>query len=209
MNPDLFDLNLIPALPAPNIIPHTLALMDINIHGHWPRLLGPPEGRGRPPAERKRFCSFIVSNGAPPIRRQFFNMLHVRKPVDSWGAFQNTMQGRRPSADQGTPEYFDFLGDYRFMIAFENTAVDYYLTEKLINAYAAGCIPIYWGCPQVAEMLNPKAFLWLKSPNPTVDDMARLIEQILELDNDPEAMARIQAEPLFLTNPTTQQQKIS
>jgi hypothetical protein len=34
------------------------------------------------------------------------------------------------------------------MVCFENTCQSLYLTEKLANAYAAGCVPIYWGAPE-------------------------------------------------------------
>jgi hypothetical protein len=39
----------------------------------------------------------------------------------------------------------DLLTRYRFTICFENTAFPYYCTEKLWQAIAAGCLPIYYG----------------------------------------------------------------
>jgi hypothetical protein len=29
--------------------------------------------------------------------------------------------------------------------------MDYYFSEKLIDAISVGCIPIYWGCPSIDQ----------------------------------------------------------
>ena len=55
-----------------------------------------------------------------------------------------------------------------------------YTTEKLIESFAAGGIPIYWGDPDVAKYFNPKAFVNLMD-YPTVEDG---IEFVKVLDND-------------------------
>lgn len=38
-----------------------------------------------------------------------------------------------------------WLKNYKFNICFENGSSPGYITEKLFQAYAGGCIPIYWG----------------------------------------------------------------
>lgn len=45
----------------------------------------------------------------------------------------------------------DGLRSYMFSIVIENTKKDYYFTEKIIDCFATGTIPIYWGCPAVSE----------------------------------------------------------
>merc|ERR1712014_409495 len=44
-----------------------------------------------------------------------------------------------------------FLRGYRFNVAFENASHPGYCTEKLLHAFAAGCVPIYWGDPRVSR----------------------------------------------------------
>ena len=51
------------------------------------------------------------------------------------------------------------LSRYRFAICFENTVFPGYLTEKLFDCLLAGCIPIYWGDPAVAELIPPACFV--------------------------------------------------
>jgi len=46
------------------------------------------------------------------------------------------------------------LKDYRYSITIENTKEDYYFTEKLIDCFMTGTIPIYYGCPSIGEIFN-------------------------------------------------------
>lgn len=39
------------------------------------------------------------------------------------------------------------LKDYKFSITIENCKQDYYFTEKLMDCFVTGTVPIYWGCP--------------------------------------------------------------
>lgn len=51
------------------------------------------------------------------------------------------------------------LADYRFSIVIENTKKDYYFTEKLIDCFATGTIPIYWGCPSIGNFFKNEGIL--------------------------------------------------
>lgn len=46
------------------------------------------------------------------------------------------------------------LGDYKFSIVVENCKKDYYFTEKLIDCFITGTIPIYWGCPSINDFFD-------------------------------------------------------
>lgn len=48
----------------------------------------------------------------------------------------------------------DALKDYAFTIVIENSKTDYYFTEKLIDAFMTGTVPIYWGCPSIGNFFN-------------------------------------------------------
>lgn len=47
-----------------------------------------------------------------------------------------------------------YLTDYRFSIIFENYTDDMYFTEKLLNCFATGTIPIYMGARNIEEKFN-------------------------------------------------------
>ena len=51
------------------------------------------------------------------------------------------------------------LKDYRFSVVIENCKRDYWFTEKLIDCFMTGTIPIYWGCPSIGEFFNTDGML--------------------------------------------------
>ncbi len=53
---------------------------------------------------------------------------------------------------------WDALADYRYHVAIENSEVNHYWTEKLADAFLAGCYPIYHGCPNIADYFSPDSF---------------------------------------------------
>jgi hypothetical protein len=48
----------------------------------------------------------------------------------------------------------DALKDYAFSLIIENSRSDYYFTEKLIDSFMTGTVPIYWGCPSIGDFFN-------------------------------------------------------
>lgn len=46
------------------------------------------------------------------------------------------------------------LKDYAFSLTIENTQKDYYFTEKLIDCFMTGAVPIYWGCKSIGKFFN-------------------------------------------------------
>jgi len=138
---------------------------------------------------REGFCAFVASNPRAPERNRFFRMLRRRRAVDSGGRHFNTL-GRR------VPDKLAFLRGYRFNLAFENTRSPGYVTEKLVEPLLMGCIPIYWGAPDVHEAFDPGCMIDV-SAFPTFEDA---IEQVLKVDADPEARLRLLSTPPFRGN---------
>jgi hypothetical protein len=50
------------------------------------------------------------------------------------------------------------LRDYRFSVAIENGKFENYFTEKILDCFLTGTIPIYYGCPNIAEYFNTDGF---------------------------------------------------
>ena len=85
------------------------------------------------------------------------------------------------------------------MVCFENTRRSHYLTEKLANAYAAGCVPVYWGAPEAPVWLNGRAFLALEDDSDAAADA--LIDRMLAFDDDDDAYAAVFREHLSPQRP--------
>lgn len=84
--------------------------------------------------------------------------------------------------------------DYKFIIAMENSSVKGYCTEKILNAYLNGSIPIYWGCSDTVSMFfNPDTYIDLKNFKTDED----CIKYILELEKDKKKMYKMQNTNIF------------
>lgn len=148
-------------------------------------------------ANKKKFCVFMYRNPTD-FRDLFFRSLSLRKRVESIGPHLNNM-GNPTDRPLYTPTktYLDSAvakyQPYRFVIAMENSTRPGYITEKLINAFLAGAIPIYWGAPDVHQYFNPAAFVLVRNKA----DISIAIERILALENDEAARKTMLKQPIF------------
>ena len=74
----------------------------------------------------------------------------------------------------------EFLTSYKFSIAMENSEGNGYISEKIVDSFLAGTIPIYYGDYMIDEYINPKSFILIKGEK----DMFEKIEYIKKIDND-------------------------
>ena len=65
------------------------------------------------------------------------------------------------------------LKHYYFSIVTENCNLDWYFTEKLIDAFALGILPIYWGC-DVSKFFDMDGIITFD----TVEGLAKLIPKL-------------------------------
>ena len=123
----------------------------------------------------RKFCSFVVSNMefGDPMRKRFFEELSKYKRVDSGGRFLNNI-------GDAVCNKLAFCKNYKFNIAFENSLSSGYITEKIVEAYAAKSVPIYYGSPMSKDDFREDSLIRVKS----LDDINRAIEEIIRLDND-------------------------
>ena len=89
----------------------------------------------------------------------------------------------------------DEYSKFKFVIAIENCERKGYLSEKIICAFIAGSIPIYWGDHEYAKKLfNPKSFICIRD----YENVESCIDYILNMSNkDIENMLK---EPMFVDN---------
>jgi hypothetical protein len=141
-----------------------------------------------------KFCCFIVSNGNSIVRNQMFEILNSYKKVDSCGGYNNNIGYRLPFG-YWTEEYRKFIGQYKFIICFENAKIGSYSTEKIVNPYLSGTIPIYWSSHHVNNVFNSDSMLFLE--NETIDAFQKLIDKIVELDHSDEKYLEFINRPVF------------
>ena len=74
--------------------------------------------------------------------------------------------------------------DYRFVLAMENKSSPGYITEKILNAFLGGAIPIYYGTEEVFDVFNRDAFVYynVSDPEPALAQIRFLEENATAYD---------------------------
>ena len=137
--------------------------------------------------EKTGFCSFVVSNHRNKGRNAAFHALCQYKKVDSGGRYLNNI-------GEVVQDKLAFERKHKFSLCFENGAHSGYTTEKLVQAFAARTVPIYWGDPNVGKVFNKKAFVDASD----FRSMEELIARIRQIDEDDELYLSMLREPALL-----------
>ena len=65
-----------------------------------------------------------------------------------------------------------------YSIVIENSKYSHYFTEKILDCFISGTVPIYWGSPSISRFFNEKGIIQFH-------DKGELIEAIELIKNDP------------------------
>lgn len=136
---------------------------------------------------KDKFCALIAGN-PEGLRINLFNSISKYKQVDGYG----NMFGRALRQSK-----FDLLKEYKFCLCPENSIYDGYVTEKLIDAYAGGCVPIYSGDRSVDEDFNGYAYLNYMDKR----DMDFTVSWVHQIDTDDLLYKTIYEQPLLTKEP--------
>ena len=99
------------------------------------------------------------------------------------GRCYNNMNGR-------VIDKIKFFNEYKFSIAMENSEGDGYISEKIVDSFRGGTIPIYYGDYLVDEYINPKTYILIRGEK----DIEKKIEYIKKIDNDDKLYMEIMKE---------------
>lgn len=121
-----------------------------------------------PSFKEKNLCLVIAKNWNKERVKivDFFST----KPKDSlhlYGEFKRLPQYvNHPMNKGGIPGYptsdakIHTIKKYRFAVCFENThTIPGYITEKIFDVFAAGCVPIYWGPANTTKYIPEECFI--------------------------------------------------
>ena len=118
------------------------------------------------PFEEKKFCTMVATrlNSKHPLELYSEREKTIRFFEDKPGEFDlygRNWEKRRFKNWKGTiGDKIELLKGYKFCICYENTRdVKGYITEKIFDCFAAGCVPVYWGASNVAESIPAEAFV--------------------------------------------------
>ncbi len=146
-------------------------------------------------AERK-FCNFIYSNSnrgdGALLRKHFCNLLSEYKKVDCPGLVLNNMkEAIVPRIGNWVAGRREFVRNYKFTIAFENSSASGYSTEKLFETFRSGSIPIYWGNPDIDKYVDSRSFINCHDYH----NFEEVVDRVIELDNNPDQYMEMLSTP--------------
>lgn len=133
----------------------------------------------------REFCSFVVSRAKDPLRAEFFHKLSKYKRVDSGGRMLNNV-------GDPVPDKLAFCAKYKFNIAFENSCVRGYTTEKVMEPLSVYSVPIYYGNPDIAKDFDTNCMVHIANRG----DIDQAIEEIIQLDKDDDAYLKKAMSPV-------------
>lgn len=109
----------------------------------------------------------------------------------------SNLQKSRSEGANGNSEVYN---NYRFALVMENALEDGYMSEKLLNAYLGGSIPIYYGSKLgAASIFNPKSFVYYD-----IHDPNQALNQVEMLEKNHTAYeAMLHNEPILLSGDST------
>jgi hypothetical protein len=140
-------------------------------------------------------CS-VIGNPSGTVRNKFIDKLEKVIPIRNGGKFKNNI-GSYIKGLYNSRDILDFYRQHKFVVCMENSMDEYYITEKIINGFASGIVPVYWGSPNVTKYINPKRFLELKGGSD--EDIQCIIDKIIHM-TDQQYISMLN-EPIFLKEP--------
>ena len=86
----------------------------------------------------------------------------------------------------------DIYSKYRFCLVMENNYQPGYITEKILMAFIAGCIPVYYGTESIFDIFNENSFVFYN-----ISDPQSALEKIRTLESDKDAYEQmLMSEPI-------------
>jgi len=102
--------------------------------------------------EKSKLVSLIASSKTTTpghkFRFEITNKFASPYKIDLWGSAFNKFESKTEP-----------LEDYYFSITVHNNKEDNLFTDALLDCFALGTIPVFWGCPNIGEFFDEKGII--------------------------------------------------
>jgi len=137
------------------------------------------------PSTRPKFACAFVGN-PEPIRIRAIEALGAIQEVDVFGS----------AVGRPVESKVAIARSYRFMLCFENDLYPGYVTEKALEAYQTGCVPLWRGLDS-SGILNPAAVVNAAD----FVSLREFVARVSMLNSSHVDMQRVTSQPLFSDRP--------
>ena len=135
----------------------------VGIESNMSSLLNPRRLEG---FNSKKFACSIFRN-PHQVRLRGIEALNTIEKVDLYG----------PISGRFLKDKFSVARNYKYTVCFENDLYPGYVTEKLLESYITGTVPIYWGDLGNDQSINRDSFINMKDFG-TMDEFVDFIANI-------------------------------
>lgn len=160
------------------------------------------EARQAPASGARRFAAYLAFK-CWPHREEFYGLLNAEARANGLGGVDALSRCGNDTAIDIAREgrysrnYQDdaaaIFSRYRFALVFENRLSQRYVTEKIVNAFLGGAIPIYWGSPFVLRIFNPASFIYVNH----FTSFRAAVRRVIDIERDPELYASYATAPIL------------
>lgn len=118
---------------------------------------------------KRKMTSIIASE-----KRQTFGHQLRHQAVERLGSRVEVFgRGYRPVQHKA-----EALSDYRYSVVIENGIVDTLFTEKIIDCFLTGTVPIYWGTLKITDHFNAAGIIQFRS----LEELESILSDLTEED---------------------------
>ena len=112
---------------------------------------------------KSKLVSIIASSKKQTEGHRLRHDVISKYPIDAYGGGYQKVDNKITA-----------LKDYYYSVTIENCREDYYFSEKLIDCFMSGTIPIYWGCPSIGEFFDINGMIIFNN----VEELGVILEDI-------------------------------
>lgn len=125
----------------------------------------------------KKFCLMTNKSNLNPDIRKLVEQLKKYGNVEHISQYDQQILN---ASCYNSLELLQIYNQYKFIICFENSYNDGYITEKIFNCFLAKSIPIYSGSPIVEKFLNTESFINIQYDSDlSIDKSMKLLENLI------------------------------
>jgi hypothetical protein len=142
------------------------------------------------------YCASNPVNIRQNLYNKFIEKIGINKCISFGSCYGNYKEtNKQCEGIFQNPGLIKSYSQCKFIFALENSKGDGYVTEKIVNAFVSGAIPIYWGSSNINELFNKDAFINIDDfknidecvdyiINMSEDDIYKMLKQPIYTNND-------------------------
>jgi alpha(1,3/1,4) fucosyltransferase len=117
-----------------------------------------------PDFSQKKFCTIINCNknylGEGELYTERQRAVSFFSETDDFDLYGHGWNGySRWKGLIGNNGKYNVLKNYKFTVCFENSAPNGYITERLVDAFVSGCVPVYLGPLNISNYIPKECFI--------------------------------------------------